>query len=70
MYTIYLGASPVGTRLGSVFAQNVKRDQITERLRPIFHFYKETRRTDESFGDFCHRIGIESLRELAAPVAA
>lgn len=70
MYTIYLGASPLGTRLGSVFAQNVKREQITGRLRPVFQFYKETRQPGELFGDFCHRIGIEALRELTAPVAA
>ena len=70
MYTIYLGAAPFGTRLGSIFAQNVKRDKITERLRPVFHFYKKAHQPDESFGDFCHRVGIEALRELAAPVAA
>jgi sulfite reductase (ferredoxin) len=70
MYTIYLGASPLGTRLGSVFAQNVKRHELTERLRPVFQFYKETREPNESFGDFCHRIGIGELQKLAAPVAA
>ncbi len=70
MYTIYLGASPLGTRLGSVFAQNVKRDDIIARLRPILLFYKETSGPDEAFGDFCHRVGIEALRELTASVAA
>ncbi|HSU32221.1 MAG TPA: NADPH-dependent assimilatory sulfite reductase hemoprotein subunit [Bryobacteraceae bacterium] len=69
MYTIYLGASPLGTRLGKAFAQNVKRDQIPERLRPLFELYKETRKSGEGFGDFCHRVGIEQLREITTPVA-
>jgi sulfite reductase (ferredoxin) len=70
MYTLYLGASPLGTRLGSVFAQNVKRDDIIGRLRPVFQFYKETSQPNEAFGDFCHRVGIEALHELTTPVAA
>ena len=65
MYTIYLGASPLGTRLGTVFAQNVKRHEITTRLRPVIEYYKDTRHSGEGFGDFCHRIGVESLREVA-----
>jgi sulfite reductase (ferredoxin) len=70
MYTIYLGASPLGTRLGKVFAQNVKRPDIPARLRPVIEHYKEARRPGEGFGDFCHRIGVESLRELALLAAA
>lgn len=64
LYTIYLGASPLGTRLGSVFAQNVKRSQIASRLRPVIEQYKESRRPGEPFGDFCHRVGIEALQNL------
>lgn len=64
MYTIYLGASPLGTRLGSVFAQNVKRRDIPVRLRPVIEHYKEAKRPGEAFGDFCHRVGVEALREL------
>ncbi len=70
MYTIYLGASPLGTRLGTVFAQNVKRPEIPSRLRPVIEHYKDARRPGEAFGDFCHRIGIEALREVALLAAA
>lgn len=65
MYTIYLGASPLGTRLGSVFAQNVKRWEIAARLRPVIEHFKEARQSGEGFGDFCHRVGVEALRELS-----
>ncbi len=66
MYTIYLGASPLGTRMGKVFAHNVKRRDIAPRLRPVFESYRESRNPGEVFGDFCDRMGIETLRESAA----
>ena len=63
MYTIYLGASPLGVRMGTVFAQNVKRADIVNRLRPVVERYREDRQGDEPFGDFCHRVGIKALQE-------
>jgi sulfite reductase (ferredoxin) len=70
MYTIYLGASSLGTRLGQVFAQNVKREAIIGTIRPVIDLYRESRQPAESFGDFCNRIGMETLKEagLAAAV--
>jgi sulfite reductase (ferredoxin) len=70
MYTIYLGASPLGTRLGTMLAQNVKRHEVASRVRPAIERYSQERRQGESFGDFCHRVGIESLRERRVPVGA
>jgi sulfite reductase (ferredoxin) len=65
MYTIYLGAAPHGTRMGQAFATNVKRPDVAPRLRPIFENYKANRLKEERFGDFCHRVGIPALQELA-----
>jgi sulfite reductase (ferredoxin) len=62
MYTIYLGASALGTRMGMLFAQNVKRHEIAPLLRPVFERFKESRQPEEGFGDFCNRVGIEALR--------
>jgi sulfite reductase (ferredoxin) len=70
MYTLYLGASPLGTRLGTVFAQNVKRADIAPRLRPVIEHYKQAREPQETFGDFCHRVGIPALQQLTSLVAA
>jgi sulfite reductase (ferredoxin) len=63
MYTLYLGASPFGTRMGSVFATNVKRHDVAPLLRPTFEHYKANRLNGEAFGDFCHRVGIKALQE-------
>ena len=40
-------------------------------LRPLLELYRERRRSTEGFGDFCHRTGVERLRELvrAEPAA-
>jgi hypothetical protein len=35
-------------------------------LEPIFFHYKEKRRADEPFGDFCARIGFDQLRSYSA----
>lgn len=70
MYTIYLGASRLGTRLGSLFAQNVKREELLKKLQPVFEYYKHARHSGEFFGDFCHRVGMEALRETAVCAAA
>jgi sulfite reductase (ferredoxin) len=58
LYRIYLGASAMGTRLGTPFADNVPRAEIVARLRPVFALYAEQRAAGEAFGDFCHRVGV------------
>lgn len=65
MYTIYLGASPLGTRLGQEFARNVKGHDIAATLRPVLEQFRYGRQQDENFGDFCHRVGVPALRERA-----
>jgi sulfite reductase (ferredoxin) len=55
VYTIYLGASPLGTRLGTVFAAGVPRSEIAARLEPVFACYAANRQPGESFGDYCYR---------------
>ena len=64
LYGIYLGGSDVGTRLGSLFAGNVPRGEIGQRLRPVFEAYRTQRAQGESFGEFCARLTPEGLRAL------
>jgi sulfite reductase (ferredoxin) len=70
MYSIYLGGTPLGTRLAQLFAQNVKREQIAGKLRPLFQRFREERNPSEGFGDFCHRVGMEELRKISEPLLA
>jgi len=65
-YTIYLGGSHLGTRLGQVFLDNVLRQEIVERLKPILVAYKAQRWGNETFGDYCHRVGLEALQQMAS----
>ena len=51
MYTIYLGASSLGTRLGQEFARNVKGHEIASTLRPVIEQYSRERMPREQFGD-------------------
>lgn len=62
-YTLYLGGSPLGTRLGQVFLDNIKREQLSQHLTPLLEAYKAERLEGEAFGDYCHRQGIDQLRE-------
>ncbi|MGH9154360.1 MAG: NADPH-dependent assimilatory sulfite reductase hemoprotein subunit [Acidimicrobiales bacterium] len=61
-YDIHLGGEPVGIRLNSIFAENVPRPELVNVLRPVLAHYGERRRPDEGLGDFCHRVGVATLR--------
>ncbi len=63
-YTIFLAGNAVGTRLNEVFLDLVSVDEIATTLRPVLTHYRENRHLGESFGDFCTRIGLETLRKI------
>ena len=61
-YDIHLGGEPVGIRLNDIFAENVPRDELVNVLRPVLAHYRDQRQSEERFGDFCHRQGVDPLR--------
>jgi sulfite reductase (ferredoxin) len=63
-YQMWLGGSPRGDRLAQVFQEKVPVDQILTTLKPLLLAFKAERYADESFGDYCHRAGLEYLRGL------
>jgi sulfite reductase (ferredoxin) len=65
-YTIFIGGNLEGTRMNVLYQDLVPAREIVAALRPLLVHYKEHRRTDESLGDFCHRIGVEPLKEIAS----
>lgn len=68
-YQIWLGADPNQTRLSEIYMDNMPIQDLEKTLEPLFVLFRDKRETDESFGDFCHRVGLETLRSFAANYA-
>lgn len=60
-YTLFLGGRLLGNRLGYIYKDLVPRDKVIAELSAVFKYFKGQREENESFGDFCHRIGQEAL---------
>jgi sulfite reductase (ferredoxin) len=69
LYNIHIGGDWSNTRLNTLYAPSVRTEQILPTLRPLFALWHDERQSQETFGDFCHRIGVEELktRFLAKP---
>src|SRR6185312_8829425 len=65
-YSIYVGGDFEGTRLNEEVANRVRLGEVAEVLDPLFELFAAERAPGEGFGDFCHRAGIERLRDIAA----
>jgi len=66
LYSLYLGGSPLGTRLAELFRHEVRFHEIAALLRPLFDEYATERAAGERFGDWAGRKGAARLRELGA----
>lgn len=64
-YTVYLGGSPLGQRLGFIYKDMVPQEEIAPLLSPLLGAFKAQRSNGESFGDFCQRVGKEGLERIA-----
>ncbi len=69
-YTLFLGGSRLGTRLAFVHRDLVPLETVVPMLEPLLTAFQSQRVGDESFGDFCHRLGNEKLLEITASVAS
>ncbi len=65
-YTIFLGGRTVGDRLNIEFKDYVPYDQVVNELVPVLTRFRDERMAGESFGDFCDRVGVQSLMSAAA----
>lgn len=63
IYNIYVGGDWANTRLNTLYASTVRTENILPTLRPLFILWRDERQAGETFGDYCHRIGIEKLQE-------
>ena len=60
-YTLFLGGRVMGDRLNFIYKDLVPEAEVVPTLVSVFRYFKEAREPDESFGDFCHRQGLEKL---------
>jgi sulfite reductase (NADPH) hemoprotein beta-component len=57
-YNLYLGASPNGDRMNTLYRENIGESQILELLRAVLARFAKERSEGESFGDFVVRSNI------------
>lgn len=60
-YTLFLGGRLLGDRLNTIYKDMVPAAEVIPTLVPIFTYFKQEREEGETFGDFCHRKGMEDL---------
>jgi len=69
-YQLYVGGNFSGTRLGQLFRESVKADDIASELRPWFSRFARERLGAERFGDYCHRVLLPELPGRSDAAAA
>ncbi|MEH2292779.1 sulfite reductase, ferredoxin dependent [Nostoc sp.] len=65
-YQLWLGGSPNQTRLAQPYTEKLHHNDLDSFLEPIFVYFKKSRKSKESFGDFCDRVGFDAIREFTS----
>ncbi|MBM3600576.1 MAG: NADPH-dependent assimilatory sulfite reductase hemoprotein subunit [Alphaproteobacteria bacterium] len=65
-YALYVGGDFAGTRMNSQLLDKVAMGEIAVTLAPLFRLFAAERIAEEGFGDFCHRVGLNRLRDEVA----
>ena len=66
-YQLYVGGSPLLTRVGFEYKERCKTNTMEHTLEPLFAMWRDQRTTDaEAFGDFAKRVGQPALAAFAA----
>merc|ERR1711971_374398 len=63
-YQIWLGGSPVLTRTSFLHFKKMKWFDLEVTMEPILAYFVKERKTYESFGDFCHRVGSDAITKF------
>jgi sulfite reductase (ferredoxin) len=66
-YDIHLGGDIEGTRLNAVFAENIPLERVSGVLRSALEAFAVGRVPGETFGNFCHRVGVATLATRVLP---
>ncbi len=60
-YTVLVGGRKLGDRLNFIYKDLVPAEEVSSTLVPLLVYFKSERAPGETFGDFCHRKGLEDL---------
>jgi sulfite reductase (ferredoxin) len=60
-YTIFIGGRLLGDRLNFIYKDMVPEEDLVPTLVTLLVYFKQDRQENETFGDFCHRKGLEDL---------
>ena len=69
-YSLYIGGDFEGTRLNEKVFDKVPFDALPGALDPMFVLWKEKREPGEGFGNFCHRYGVDAVKQVAVSALA
>jgi sulfite reductase (ferredoxin) len=64
-YQIWLGGTPHQTRLAAPFVEKLPIAELESFLEPLLVYFQKSQQPQESFGEFCHRVGFEALRTFS-----
>jgi sulfite reductase (ferredoxin) len=64
-FLILVGGRSDGTRLNQAYQDLVPGNALVSTVVPLLTFYKQSRKAEESFGDFCNRVGVDGLHAFA-----
>jgi sulfite reductase (ferredoxin) len=64
-YQVWLAGCPAQTRLAQVYTDKMHIDDLETFFTPILTYFRQDRKPSEGFGDFCDRVGLESIRKFS-----
>lgn len=70
LYSLFLGGDWANTRLNALYADAVPLADLLTTIKPLLLVWRDKRKPRETFGDFCHRVGLAALRAQLDPTPA
>ncbi|MDJ0579926.1 sulfite reductase, ferredoxin dependent [Crocosphaera sp.] len=64
-YQVWLGGDANQTQLAQPYIQKLPEKDIEKFLEPLFVYFKQDKTEQETFGQFCQRVGFEALRSFS-----
>lgn len=66
LYNISIGGDWVNSRMNALYAPSVKIENLAATIKPLLQLWRDERQPQESFGDYCHRVGFAYLQDKTA----